>query len=218
MKKHIPLTILITYLLSACGIGARAVNNWNIGVEKYTAAETAIADCNLTVFTEFSSMTITIQLNQSYNQAVVDTQQAWSSAFNDAAAEVAALQAGYQSTATPNEQGHIDLGTLQEQGMMPAQIASQGFTLMINAVQQAQAIAPDHSVTLAAMDTIQEGYNHINFVCKEANNIVRDYNNWVHSAEPAVVVEVAQQLGLDYLPKNLPLYTPPPIPNPATNQ
>jgi hypothetical protein len=225
-RKFLSLLILVTLIVTmACGLGSTietakevgqdVINDWETGVNLYTDTEAAWAKCELTTFTEFSSMTLTFKMQQGYNTAVVDTQQAWSSAFNDAAAGVAGLKEQQGNVAPTNEQGHRNLGELDKNGMTPANIAGQGFTLMVNAVQQAQAIAPDPSVTLAAMDTVQEGYNHINFKCEESIDATTAYNNWAHGVTEAIELEVAHRLGIEYLPKNLPLYSPPAFPNPA---
>ena len=199
-KTHKILALLFLAIFTiSCGFttGVKtAVENTDaeikVGVDLYTDVETAVAMCSLTQFTEFSNIKIALKLNTTYINSFPAVQTAWASAFRD----LDNLQADYNTAAQPNEEGHMDLGALTEQGLMPSDIAAGGLNIMVNAQTQAQAIQPGENVSLAAMDTASEGYNHINTVCGQTITTISAYNKWSHDVSNAIGLELSIILAL----------------------
>lgn len=209
------LAVILALTLSACGTQnggipnspQQVVDEVNKGVALYQNAQRGASSFRLTVDTEMGKMRLAVSLVQAYNAADIAKVEAWTRALDNSSARLFEILANYKdANGNPIPVDKLDLAALAQAGALPDSIGG-GFSLYLNAFTEAQKLPVDPSVTLAAMRTGNEGFNHINASGDDWNSDVQAYNTWRNQVSGDIVATVAQKLGIKDLPRELPYYS-----------
>lgn len=209
------LAVILTLALSACGASTggvpssprQVVDEYNDLIALYQNARREASDFRLCVDTEMGKMRLAVSLVQAYNAADIAKVEAWTRALDNSSARLFETLANYKDAAgNPIPVDKLDLAALAQAGALPDSIGG-GFNLYLNAFTEAQKLPVDPSVTLAAMRTGNEGFNHINACGDDWNTAAERYNTRRNQVPGDLVGTLANKLGVKELPAELPYYS-----------
>jgi hypothetical protein len=209
LRKIATITLSLVLLLSvlACGIGS-AVDNvttqYDTGIKVLQDSMKAGANFRLTVDTETGKTQSCQTMSNNYLQAGVATNENIRAKMRDAYNNLAGMDQKY---AAAQKGSTVDLAQLQQQGALPGNLYS-GFQLYVNAIQEAQVLNPDPSVSIQCMSITTGAYDHINASGRDWNDSVDAFNTWRRSIKQGsrVIADVANYFGVENLPDYLPYY------------
>lgn len=213
MKQSIFVGVLLSLLaVLAAGCGAiqqaipgpgEAVITYNQLIALYQDAQLGASNAAGCIDTNYAKTQIAVQLNDRYldtDKAKVD---AWRKVLASRQTDLGAMLDAYKQTG--GDPTKLDLKTLADKGALPDSLAS-GFSLYVNAFQEAPLAPTNPDVTLAAMKTSSEAMNSIQQCVVDWNKAVNSYNVGRNQAKGDIVGQVAQKLGVKELPEALPYY------------
>lgn len=198
----ISLVVVMSLLLSACGVAQKAVDLYNEGQTLYIGGTKGYADFVACQVFENQNIEQTMLLAYSYNWTVLQQNVQYRAAMN---APQEAAAAAPKATADDGSQV-IDFNNLPPQAQ-PNGIYSSGLAFSIYAVQEAQVIPAPPEVTLQAMDSIQVANNHKYQCAVTWNDTAAAYNTWRRQVSGRVVGDLAEYFNIEDMPKELPMFS-----------
>ena len=213
MKK----TILVVSLIALFGMFAtscgaiqeavpgpgEAVVTYNELIGLYQGAQLGASNAAGCIDTNYAKTQIAVQLNDSYLSTDKAKVEAWRSVLASRQNGLDTMLQAYKEAG--NDPTKLDLKALADKGALPDNLAS-GFSLYVNAFQEAPLAPTNPDVTLAAMKTSSEAMNSIQQCVNDWNKSVNSYNVRRNQAKGDIVGQVAQKLGVKELPEALPYY------------
>jgi len=210
MKKTlliVSLGIILSLLLASCGAVRSVVDQYHTLIEKYQTAQKQVANFKLCVDTAMGTIYTQATFLQGYQQADVEKARVWREALDQSAARLVETLANYRDAngnAIPAE--NLDLSVLADAGALPDSISS-GFSLFVQAFQEAPLATVSDKPVLAAMATASEQYNKIDACGADWNDAVEGYNIERNKIPGDVVGRIAEYLKVKELPESLPYYS-----------
>ena len=209
MKKFgliINMLVVLSLGLSACGIVGGVVDQYHTLITAYQNAQKTASNFQLCVDTAMGTIYTQAAFLQSYQQADVEKAKVWREALDNSAARLAEVLANYKdANGNPLPASALDLDTLLQQNALPDGVAG-GFTLFVQAFQEAPLAQVSDAPVLAAMNTATEQYNKIDACGADWNDAVQAYNTERNKIPGDVVGRIAEALGVKTLPESLPYY------------
>jgi hypothetical protein len=143
---------------------------------------------------------------QNYQQADVEKAKVWRQALDNSSARLAQTLLNYKdANGNPLPVSSLDLGALAQQNALPDSVAG-GFSLFVQAFQEAPLAQVSDAPVLAAMNTASEQYNKIDACGADWNDAVQAYNTERNKIPGDVVGRIAEALHVKTLPETLPYY------------
>jgi hypothetical protein len=143
---------------------------------------------------------------QNYQQADIEKAKVWRQALDNSSARLLETLKNYRdANGNPIPASSLDLGELAQNNALPDSVAG-GFTLFVQAFQEAPLAAVSDAPVLAAMNTATEQYNKIDACGADWNDAVRAYNTERNKIPGDVVGRIAEALHVKTLPETLPYY------------
>jgi hypothetical protein len=209
MKKFgliINMLVVLSLGLSACGIVGGVVDQYHTLITAYQNAQKTASNFQLCVDTAMGTIYTQAAFLQSYQQADVEKAKVWREALDNSAARLAEVLANYKdANGNPLPASALDLDTLLQQNALPDSVGG-GFTLFVQAFQEAPLAQVSDAPVLAAMNTATEQYNKIDACGADWNDAVQAYNTERNKIPGDVVGRIAEALGVKTLPESLPYY------------
>ena len=209
MKKYglvINMLVVLSLALSACGVVGGVVDQYHTLITAYQNAQKTASNFQLCVDTAMGTIYTQAAFLQSYQQADVEKAKVWREALDNSAARLAEVLANYKdANGNPLPASALDLDTLLQQNALPDGVAG-GFTLFVQAFQEAPLAQVSDAPVLAAMNTASEQYNKIDACGADWNDAVQAYNTERNKIPGDVVGRIAEALGVKTLPESLPYY------------
>jgi len=209
MKKFglvINMLVVLSLAMSACGIVGGVVDQYHTLITAYQNAQKTASNFQLCVDTAMGTIYTQAAFLQSYQQADVEKAKVWREALDNSAARLAEVLANYKdANGNPLPASALDLDTLLQQNALPDGVAG-GFTLFVQAFQEAPLAQVSDAPVLAAMNTATEQYNKIDACGADWNDAVQAYNTERNKIPGDVVGRIAEALGVKTLPESLPYY------------
>ena len=209
MKKFgliINMLVVLSLGLSACGIVGGVVDQYHTLITAYQNAQKTASNFQLCVDTAMGTIYTQAAFLQSYQQADVEKAKVWREALDNSAARLAEVLANYKdANGNPLPASALDLDTLLQQNALPDSVGG-GFTLFVQAFQEAPLAQVSDAPVLAAMNTASEQYNKIDACGADWNDAVQAYNTERNKIPGDVVGRIAEALGVKTLPESLPYY------------
>ena len=209
MKKFgliINMLVVLSLGLSACGVVGGVVDQYHTLITAYQNAQKTASNFQLCVDTAMGTIYTQAAFLQSYQQADVEKAKVWREALDNSAARLAEVLANYKdANGNPLPASALDLDTLLQQNALPDGVAG-GFTLFVQAFQEAPLAQVSDAPVLAAMNTATEQYNKIDACGADWNDAVQAYNTERNKIPGDVVGRIAEALGVKTLPESLPYY------------
>jgi hypothetical protein len=209
MKKYglvINMLVVLSLALSACGVVGGVVDQYHTLITAYQNAQKTASNFQLCVDTAMGTIYTQAAFLQSYQQADVEKAKVWREALDNSAARLAEVLANYKdANGNPLPASALDLDTLLQQNALPDGVAG-GFTLFVQAFQEAPLAQVSDAPVLAAMNTATEQYNKIDACGADWNDAVQAYNTERNKIPGDVVGRIAEALGVKTLPESLPYY------------
>ena len=201
---------LLALFATSCGAvqeaipGPReAVVTYNDLIGLYQGAQLGASNAAGCIDTNYAKTQIAVQLNDNYLSTDKAKVEAWRSVLASRQSGLDTMLDAYKQSG--NDPSKLDLKALADKGALPSNLAS-GFSLYVNAFQEAPLAPTNPDVTLAAMKTSSEAMNSIQQCVNDWNKAVNTYNVTRNQAKGDIVGQVAQKLGVKELPESLPYY------------
>jgi hypothetical protein len=209
MKKiglAINILVVLALLLSGCGVISGVVDQYHTLIEAYQKAQKMASNFQLCVDTAMGTIYTQAVFLQSYQQADIEKAKVWREALDNSSARLAETLKNYRdANGNPLPASSLDLGTLAQQSALPDSVGN-GFTLFVQAFQEAPLPAVSDAPVLAAMNTATEQYNKIDACGADWNDAVEAYNTERNKIPGDVVGRIAEALHVKTLPETLPYY------------
>jgi hypothetical protein len=213
MKKvtfAISMLLSVSLLLGACqaigNLASSVVEQYHTLIEYYQTAQEMASNFQLCVDTAMGTIYTQAVFLQNYQQADVEKARVWRQALDNSAARLAETLKNYKdASGNPLPTSALDLGELAQQGALPDTVAG-GFTLFVQAFQEAPLPTVSDKPVLAAMQTATEQYNKINACGADWNDAVKAYNTERNKIPGDVIGRIAEALHVKTLPETLPYY------------
>lgn len=198
-----PLAMLVG--LTGCGVVKSGTTEYNELVALVQGVQSAAANFQLVVDTQYAKIQAKTQITKDYYDAVSTSGEVWTGNFRSQADALTDLLKNYRDeNGQPLDPTKLNLNTLNGKGALPDGLG-QGFTLYVNAVTQAPPPVPDAAVTLALGDTVDEGMNTIQLAGTDWNDAVKAYNTRRAQIKGEIVARVSAYFGFE-LPVTFPYY------------
>jgi len=198
-------TVALFIGLTSCGVVNTGTTEYNDLVALVQGVQSAAANFQLVVDTQYAKIQAKTQITKDYYDAVSNSGDVWTGNFRSQADAMTNLLNNYRDangqTLDPTK---LNLNELQGKGALPSGLG-QGFTLYVNAITQAPPPVPDAQVTLALGDTVDESMNTIQLAGTDWNDAVKAYNTRRAQITGEVVARVSAYFGFD-LPVTFPYY------------
>jgi hypothetical protein len=211
-KIGLVITILVVFSLSlsACqAIGNAAgsvVNEYHTLITDYQNAQKTASNFRLCVDTAMGTIYTQATFLQNYQQADIEKAKVWRQALDNSSARLAQTLLNYKdASGNPLPASSLDLGALAQQHALPDSVAG-GFSLFVQAFQEAPLAQVSDAPVLAAMNTASEQYNKIDACGADWNDAVQAYNTERNKIPGDVVGRIAEALHVKTLPEELPYY------------
>ncbi|MHC1784578.1 MAG: hypothetical protein AB9891_17790 [Anaerolineaceae bacterium] len=214
MKKTtvvISMILILAFALSSCQTIGKAVTNvvdeYHTLIENYQKAQKMASNFQLCTDTAMGTIYTQATFLQNYQQADVNKAKVWREALDNSSARLAETLANYK-----DENGNalpasaLDLGALAEQQALPDSVSG-GFSLYVQAFQEAPLATVSDKPVLMAMQTATEQYNKIDACGADWNDAVEAYNTERNKIPGDVVGRIAEYLKVKTLPESLPYYS-----------
>jgi hypothetical protein len=211
MKKIVIYVLLIISLaLSACTAVKKTVGSvvdeYSTLITYYQNAQKTASNFQLCVDTAMGTIYTQAAFLQSYQQADIEKAKVWREALDNSSARLAETLMNYRdANGNPLPPSALDLGTLAQQSALPDSVAG-GFSLFVQAFQEAPLAGVSDAPVLAAMNTATEQYNKIDACGADWNDAVQAYNTERNKIPGDVVGSIAEYLHVKTLPESLPYY------------
>lgn len=213
MKKFglvVSMLVILSLALNACqAIGSAAgsvVSEYHTLITAYQAAQKTASDFRLCVDTAMGTIYTQAAFLQNYQQADIEKAKVWRQALDNSSARLAQTLLNYKdANGNPLPVSSLDLGSLAEQHALPDSVAG-GFSLFVQAFQEAPLAQVSDAPVLAAMKTATEQYNKIDACGSDWNDAVQAYNTERNMIPGDVVGRIAEALHVKTLPETLPYY------------
>jgi hypothetical protein len=213
MKKIgvvINLLVVISLALSACqtiknAVGS-VVDEYHTLITDYQNAQKTASNFQLCVDTAMGTIYTQATFLQNYQQADIEKAKVWRQALDNSSARLAQTLMNYKdANGNPLPTSSLDLGALAQQKALPDSVAG-GFSLFVQAFQEAPLAQVSDAPVLAAMNTASEQYNKIDACGADWNDAVQAYNTERNKIPGDVVGRIAEALHVKTLPETLPYY------------
>ncbi len=211
MKHTIKLVFSVLMLvaifvgLTSCGVVNTGTTEYNELVALVQGVQSAAANFQLVVDTQYAKIQAKTQITKDYYDAVSNSGEVWTGNFRSQADALTNLLKNYRdANGQPLDPTKLNLNDLQAKGALPSDLG-QGFSLYVNAITQAPPPVPDATVTLALGDTVDEAMNTIQLAGTDWNDAVKAYNTRRAQITGEVVARVSAYFGFD-LPVTFPYY------------
>ena len=211
MKPHstrsisIFAALIILVQVTGCNLLQSGANEYNDLVALVQGVQSAASNFQLVTDTQYAKIQAKTQITKDYYDAVSNSGEVWTGNFRSEQELLNELLRNYRDeNGQPLDPTQLNLDALQNQGALPDGLG-QGFTLYVNAVEQAPPPVPAPEVTLALGDTIDEGMNTIQLAGTDWNDAVRAYNTRRSQISGEVVARVSEYFGFE-LPVAFPYY------------
>jgi hypothetical protein len=191
--------------LTSCGVVDTGTTEYNDLVALVQGVQSAAANFQLVVDTQYAKIQAKTQITKDYYDAVSNSGEVWTGNFRSQADAMTNLLKNYRdANGQPLDPTKLNLNDLQSKGALPSGLG-QGFSLYVNAITQAPPPVPDAQVTLALGDTVDEAMNTIQLAGTDWNDAVKAYNTRRAQITGEVVARVSAYFGFD-LPVTFPYY------------
>jgi len=198
-------TVALFIGLTSCGVVNTGTTEYNDLVALVQGVQSAAANFQLVVDTQYAKIQAKTQITKDYYDAVSNSGEVWTGNFRSQADAMTNLLNNYRdANGQPLDPTKLNLNELQGKGALPSGLG-QGFTLYVNAITQAPPPVPDAQVTLALGDTVDESMNTIQLAGTDWNDAVKAYNTRRAQITGEVVARVSAYFGFD-LPVTFPYY------------
>jgi hypothetical protein len=213
MKKltiGLTLAVVLALALGACtaikNVAGSVVDQYHTLITDYQNAQKMASNFRLCVDTAMGTIYTQASFLQSYQQADIEKAKVWRQALDNSSARLAQTLMNYKdANGNPLPASSLDLGTLAQANALPNSIAG-GFSLFVQAFQEAPLPAVSDAPVLAAMNTATEQYNKIDACGADWNDAVAAYNTERNKIPGDVVGRIAEYLHVKTLPEELPYY------------
>jgi hypothetical protein len=207
--------------LAGCGVVKSGTTEYNELVALVQGVQSAAANFQLVVDTQYAKIQAKTQITKDYYDAVSTSGEVWTGNFRSQADALTNLLNNYRDeNGQPLDPTKLNLNTLNGKNALPDGLG-QGFTLYVNAITQAPPPVPDSAVTLALGDTVDEGMNTIQLAGTDWNDAVKAYNTRRAQIKGEIVAKVSAYFGFE-LPVTFPYYqgsnAGQPVQNPLATQ
>ncbi len=206
-KQIILIMVMLTFFvgLTGCGIVDSGTTEYNELVALVQGVQSAAANFQLVVDTQYAKIQAKTQITKDYYEAVNSSGEVWTGNFRSQADALTSLLKNYRdANGQPLDPTKLNLNDLQGKGALPSGLG-QGFSLYVNAITQAPPPVPDAEVTLALGDTVDEAMNTIQLAGTDWNDAVKAYNTRRAQIKGEIVARVSAYFGFD-LPVTFPYY------------
>jgi len=191
--------------LSSCGVVKSGTTEYNELVALVQGVQSAAANFQLVVDTQYAKIQAKTQITKDYYDAVSNSGEVWTGNFRSQADALTNMLNNYRdANGQPLDPTKLNLSELQGNGALPSDLG-QGFSLYVNAITQAPPPVPDAQVTLALGDTVDEAMNTIQLAGTDWNDAVKAYNTRRAQIKGEIVARVSAYFGFD-LPLTFPYY------------
>jgi hypothetical protein len=202
----INMLVVMTLALSACQTAKSVVDEYHTLIEDYQNAQKMASNFQLCVDTAMGTIYTQAAFLQNYQQADIEKAKVWRQVLDNSSARLLEALKNYRdANGNPLPTSALDLGTLAQQNALPDSVAG-GFSLFIQAFQEAPLPQVSDAPVLAAMNTASEQYNKIDACGADWNDAVQAYNTERNKIPGDVVGRIAEALHVKTLPESLPYY------------
>jgi hypothetical protein len=213
MKKIrfvISVLVVLSLALSACqaikNVASSVVDQYHTLITAYQNAQKMASNFQLCVDTAMGTIYTQATFLQNYQQADIEKAKVWRQALDNSSARLAQTLMNYKdANGNPIPASSLDLGALASQNALPDSVAG-GFSLFVQAFQEAPLAQVSDAPVLAAMNTASEQYNKIDACGADWNDAVATYNTERNKIPGDVVGRIAEALHVKTLPEELPYY------------
>jgi len=204
------LLVVISLALSACqgirNLAGNVVDEYHTLITAYQNAQKTASNFQLCVDTAMGTIYTQATFLQNYQQADIEKAKVWREALDNSSARLAQTLMNYKdANGNPLPASSLDLGALAQQNALPDSVAG-GFSLFVQAFQEAPLAQVSDAPVLAAMNTASEQYNKIDACGADWNDAVQAYNTERNKIPGDVVGRIAEALHVKTLPETLPYY------------
>jgi hypothetical protein len=207
IRQIISILIMVVMFagLTSCGIVTSGTTEYNELVALVQGVQSAAANFQLVVDTQYAKIQAKTQITKDYYDAVSNSGEVWTGNFRSQADALTNLLKNYRdANGQPLDPTKLNLNELQSKGALPSGLG-QGFSLYVNAITQAPPPVPDAKVNLALGDTVDEAMNTIQLGGTDWNDAVKAYNTRRAQIKGEIVARVSAYFGFD-LPLTFPYY------------
>jgi len=211
MQKNIRQMLTLVVLaamfvgLTSCGVISSGTTEYNELVALVQGVQSAAANFQLVVDTQYAKIQAKTQITKDYYEAVSSSGEVWTGNFRSQSDALTDLLKNYRdANGQPLDPAKLNLNELQGKDALPSGLG-QGFSLYVNAITQAPPPVPDSKVTLALGDTVDEAMNTIQLAGTDWNDAVKAYNTRRAQIKGEIVARVSAYFGFD-LPVTFPYY------------
>ena len=206
----INILVVMALALSACqsirNLAGSVVDQYHTLIEYYQNAQKTASTFQLCVDTAMGTIYTQATFLQNYQQADIEKAKVWRQALDNSSARLLETLKNYKdANGNALPASSLDLGALAQQNALPDSIAG-GFSLFVQAFQEAPLAQVSDAPVLAAMNTASEQYNKIDACGADWNDAVQAYNTERNKIPGDVVGRIAEALGVKTLPESLPYY------------
>jgi len=211
MQKNIRQILMLVVLallvvgMTSCGVISSGTTEYNELVALVQGVQSAAANFQLVVDTQYAKIQAKTQITKDYYEAVSSSGEVWTGNFRSQSDALTDLLKNYRdANGQPLDPAKLNLNELQGKDALPSGLG-QGFSLYVNAITQAPPPVPDSKVTLALGDTVDEAMNTIQLAGTDWNDAVKAYNTRRAQIKGEIVARVSAYFGFD-LPVTFPYY------------
>jgi hypothetical protein len=206
LKPLIVISLALTSCQGVRSLAGNVVDEYHTLISAYQSAQKMASNFQLCVDTAMGTIYTQATFLQNYQQADIEKAKAWREALDNSSARLAETLQNYKDTnGNPLPASSLDLGTLAQQNALPNSVAG-GFSLFVQAFQEAPLPQVSDAPVLAAMNTASEQYNKIDACGADWNDAVQAYNTERNKIPGDVVGRIAEALHVKTLPETLPYY------------
>ena len=204
------LLVILTLALGACtaikNTAGSIVTEYHTLITDYQNAQKMASNFRLCVDTAMGTIYTQATFLQNYQQADIAKAKVWRQALDNSSARLAQTLLNYKdANGNPLPASSLDLGALAQSQALPNSVAG-GFSLFVQAFQEAPLPTVSDAPVLAAMNTASEQYNKIDACGADWNDAVAAYNTERNKIPGDVVGRIAEYLHVKTLPQELPFY------------
>lgn len=209
IPRFLSIILIFVFVFSAAGCNT-AANLAKEGIRQRDElvalaqkVQSSASNFTLVTDTQYAKITASNAVTQSYYESVAQSGEVWTGNFRS---EQAALEKAMSDSKSfvGGDPAKPNLAELAQKGALPSD-TGKAFSLFVNSVVQAPPPVPNEKVTLAMMDTVNEGMNTIQLAGTDWNDAVRAYNTKRSSVSGEVVSAASKIIGFP-LPDNFPFY------------
>ncbi len=202
--------MVMALALSACqaikNTAGSVVDEYHTLITDYQNAQKQASNFELCVDTAMGTIYTQATFLQNYQQADIEKAKVWRQALDNSSARLVQALANYKdANGNTIPTSSLDLGALAQNNALPDSVGN-GFSLFVQAFQEAPLPTVSDAPVLAAMNTASEQYNKIDACGADWNDAVQAYNTERNKIPGDVVGRIAEALHVKTLPESLPYY------------